>query len=375
MPIIHGNDAYTGVEISEESAWGTQAGTWYGVPIISETLRTVRDPLPSSPEFGATGAEVEVATINPRVEGEITFSPRLDARWFHWFLGQLLGTENLEAGTQLDGSGGGTADVNTHWYQPSQQGRSLSIRVYKSGPSTGGQLATFSGMQVRTGRIEWAPDNLLQVTIGFIGKLETMGTVAGAPTAPVGAIGPEARWLTQNSGKFQVGSTLANINVRGFTIDIDRAFGQDPAFMNSLSTANQPGPTGNRIVRGTIQGLLEDNYASAAGKPYKDWLDNVASKCRIFIRDSTDASDAATIYYGMDIDFPSIKWTEADYSVKEAGSNPTTASFQAVQGTTASPATGSMDVRIGVLVDGGATPDLGDTYASVQTGSYGVTQS
>lgn len=373
MPIVHGNDAYTGVEISEESAWGTQAGSWVGVPIISETLRTVKDRLPVSPEFGSVGSEEEVASINPRVEGDITFSPRLDAKWFHWFLGQALGTERLRTGYLLDGTGGGTAEQNTHWYEPSNQSRSLSIRVFKSGPSTGGNVSVYSGMQVSTLRVELAPDGLLQMTVGFVGKAEaaaTYGSIGSGPTAPTGNYGPEAKWLSQNSAAFKTGSTLAAINIRGFTIDVDRQLAADPAFMNSLSTANQPGPQGNRQVRCTIQGLLETTYVDS-GMPYKEWLDDTVSKCRILIRDSQDTPGAGTNYYGMDIDFPAIRWVEADYAVKEAGSIQTSVTFQAVQGTTASPVHGDLDYRIGVLVDD--NDDLDDHY-SVQTGAHGVAQ-
>ena len=368
-PITHGNDAFTAFQMSDESAWGTPTGSYVDVPIIRETLHTVRDRLPSSPEFGDLGGETGVDTINPRVEGEITFTPRLDAPWFHWFLGHIFGTEQLDLNTDLDGNTGiPQTGGNGHWYTPSQQYRSLAFRVWKGGASAGGNWSQFVGCIVTSARIELSPDGLLQMTVAVVGKVETGAAIIGSPGVPAGVVGAEALWLTQNGATFKTGSTLAAINVRGFTIEFDRQVAADPSFMNTLSTANEPGPQGNRISRCTIQGLLETTYINA-GQPYLEFLNDTASKCRIQIRDSAAASDDLSEKYAMDIDFPSVKWLEGDYSVKEAGSNPTTAVLQGIEAVTTAPATGSADMRVGVYVN---DADDIDTYFTVVAG--GVTQ-
>lgn len=365
MPtIIHGNDAYTGVEMQDESAWGTGTGSWIGVPVIRETLRTVFDPVGVSPEFGAVGAEKTVDLINPRSEGEITVAPRLDAAWFHWLLGQMFGEEKRVDGKYVDDSGGGTLLGSTHWYLPNNVFRSCSFRVWKSGPNSSGKWSVYTGMICNQVRIEWPPDGLMSMTFGFVGKPETTAAVSGSPGAPTGTNTPEARWLSQNSAAFQTGATLANQNIRGFTITYDRKIATDPSFLNDLSTANTPGPQGNRGITCTIQGLLTQDFADS-GLPFNEFLNKVASKARIKIRDSEVASDS-TYYYAMDLDFPQVKWLDNDSSVKEGGSNPTGTTFQAIEGTPVTPAASALDMRIGIYVN---DTDDGSDHFTVDAGN------
>src|SRR3989304_5092093 len=162
MPtIVHGNDAFTGFQIRDESAWGTGVGTFIDVPIIQETLHTEFDLVPPSPEFGGIGGQTAVEVINKRVVGQTRFNARLDAKWCNVFFGHLFGEEKLVQDVKLDGTA--ALGGNSHWYLPNNTFRSLAVRSWKSGPSTGGSWSEFSGLVVTSGRFEWQADGLLAV--------------------------------------------------------------------------------------------------------------------------------------------------------------------------------------------------------------------
>jgi len=353
--IVHGNDAFTGVEIRDESAYQTGTGSFIGVPVIRETMHLEYDQVPPSPEFGSIGSQTLVEVLNKRGTGELVFNPRIDGSWFNFLLGHVFGEERRVLNTFLDdtvATGG-----NSHWYLPNNVGRSMAIRVWKSGPSAAGRWAEFRGCIVTSFRFELPPDGLATVTIAFVAATEVDTDVTGSPAAPTGAITTKARWLTNTGANFQTGATLANRDVRGFTLNVDRHVTADPAFMNSIDTANQPGPTENRTVTCEVLGLLTQDFA-ASGQPATEYLNRTASKCRIRLRDTVVA--AAGQVYAMDLDFPSVSWIAGDDSVKEAGNNPVSHTFQAIEGATATPAHGNMDARIGVFV--ADTVDLDDHF-------------
>jgi hypothetical protein len=370
MPTVSGFGAFTGFQIAEESAWGTPIATWLDMPIIRETLKTTHTFAPPSPEFNDTGAETNVEHVTTAVAGEIQFNARLDAKWFHWILGHILGTEDLYVDFHINGVAG--TGANSHWYLPSNQGRSLAFRSWKSGPDNSGDWSEFRGCIVSTARIEWVADGLLTWTVAVQGKEEVTAAVSGSLGVPAGAITTSPRWASAAGGDsgnaaFSSGATPGDLNFRAFTININRNVTQVPSFANDIDTANQPAPTAKRAVTVDIASLLEQDFA-AANKPYKEYLDRVTnSAVRIKLRDA--AVSAHSGRYSIDFDFPSVIWTDADTSLKEAGTVPTSFQFTAKEGTPAAPATGAADYRIGVEVD---DADDVDDHFSTDTGD--VTQ-
>ena len=366
MPdIVFGTQAFTGFQIRDESAWGTGTGTWIDMPIISETLHTVYDQAPPSPEFGGVGAQISAGVLNSRVEGEIRFNARLDAPWFHYWLGHIFGEEDIVLETGLDGAA--AVGGNTHWYRPNNTFRSLAARAWKSGPTNAGSWSEFSGLVVGQCRITWDAEGLLTFIVSVTGRLETLAAVSGTLGVPAGALTTKVRWLTNAGANFQTGATLANRDILNFNILINRNVTAARAFLNAIDTPNQPGPTSNRIVTCDIGRHLQQDFA-ASGMPINEYLARIGSKARIRIRDTALAGTATV--YGMDIDFPSILWNAGDNSLKQPDAIPEGLTFQAIQGATAAPAQGDFDVRLGVYVDDAV--DLDDHF-TIDAG--GVVQS
>lgn len=354
---IQGFGAFSGFQLSEESAWGTPIGTWIEAPIIAETHRTERQFAPPSPEFGDTGAQTVVAAVSSNVVGELRFNARLDARWFHIILAHVLGTEDLYADEHVDGSAG--VGANTHWYIPSNQGRSLAFRVWKSGPNNSGSWSQFVGCIVQSARIEWVADGLLVWAVQFLGKEESLANVSGTLTPPTGSIVTDPRWASNTGAELETGASPAPINFRGFVINVNRQLTTTPSFANNILGANQPGPTAKRDVTIDITSILEQDYA-ASGKPYREFRDLTDSTARVKLRDTV--ATAAGGVYSLDFDFPSITWRAGSASLSEGGDNPTSITGQAKKGTSASPGTGDVDWRVGVEVLPADEPSADDHF-------------
>ncbi len=356
-PVIQGFGAFTGFQLIEETAWGTPfVGSWLDAPIIAETHRTEFQFAPSSPEFGDTGAETSVSHVSKSVVGELRFNGRLDARWFNILMAHIMGTEDKYIDFHVDGSTGGVGNYMTHWYLPSNQGRSLAFRVWKSGNDGSGKWAEFRGCEVTTARIEWQADGLLQFTVAFIGKEEVLANVSGSLAAPTGTVLTDPRWASNVAAGLFVGATPAALNFRGFVVNINRNVTAVPSFANDIDTANQPGPTGKRQVQLDITSFLEQDYANS-NKPYLEYINKTDSTCRIKLHD-TDATDDSGVY-SMHIDMPAGTWVAGDTAIKEASSNPSAFSYRAKKAATAAPDTGQTDIRIGIEGKGDdpATPD------------------
>lgn len=342
---IHGNDAWTAIELREESSYGTGAGSWLGVPILRETLHTEYDFAPDTPEFGLIGAVKAIDHLGSRVVGEVQFLARIEGAWFNILLGHLIGEEKYVADTYLDAVA--DAGGNSHWYLPNAAGRSMQFRIWKSGPASDGNWAIFSGCKIGSARIEFPAGGIVSLTMSFVGDAETIAAISGNPAVPAGDIVSSARWLSNTGASFQTGASLAAIDITSFAINVDNRIEGDPVFLNDLTATPEPGPRGNRIVTVDIGSLLIKEYADA-GLPYKEFLDRTASKCQIWL---TDTALASTNPYTLMFDFPNIVWQQGQAAVSEAGVPPTSYRFQAIEGATASPAHGDYDWRVGVFVN------------------------
>jgi len=368
-PVIQGFGAFTGFQLQEETAWGTPfVGTWLDAPIIAETHRTEFQFAPPSPEFGDTGAETSVSHVSKNVVGELRFNARLDARWFNILVAHVMGTEDKYIDFHVDGSTGGIGDYMTHWYLPSNQGRSLAFRVWKSGNDDTGKWAQFVGCIVTSARIEWQADGLLQWTVAFVGKEETLANITGTLVAPTGAVLTDPRWASNTGAGLFVGASQTEVNFRGFVVNINRNVTAVPSFANDIDTANQPGPTAKRNVQVDITSLLEQDYASS-NKPYLEYINKVDSTLRIKLHDTDATADSGV--YSMHIDCPAGTWVAGDTAIKEASSNPSAFSYRAKKAATTGPDTGQTDIRIGIEGKG-TDPTVTDDHWTEDTGQ--VTQ-
>lgn len=374
-PIVQGFGAFTGCQLGEETGgWGVAASTFYDMPIVGETLVSVFDFAPTNPEFGGTGAETVVTSTSRRVEGDIRFHARLDARWFHIMLGHIMGTEDLRNEEDISGATtAAAADVSTHWYLPSNQGRSLTFRMWKGGNTSGGFWSEFTGCVVSQARVEWVPDGLMLWTVSFQGKTEALTSISGNLSDPAGSIVTDPRWGTTGAAEMLLGATPAASNYRGFSLVINRNVASVPSFANDIDVANQPTPQQKRRTTVDVTGFLEQDFL-ASGKPYKEFVDRLASTGRIKLRDAAATDDGG--FYSIDFDFPNTVWLTGDAAIKEASSNPTAMQFQALKGTFSAPTTptsGQNDFRIGVEVKESDEPaTTPNHFTADQVSGYGV---
>lgn len=354
-PLVRGHDAYTVVEIAENATsatWGdTPTGTapqeWKAIPIISETMTLERDFYPKSKEFGETGAVPFVEYGRGLVKGQIVVQPRYNQEWFWNLIAQFMGDEVITPTVDLAGSA--LAGCNQHAFCfATALSKGFAVRVWKGGATQSGYIETFVGCMISRMVWEQPEDDLPRITLDIIGKSASAAALSGTPSVvgvlngSGGAVTPiyvKPRDLSNNVGtdsKFQTGATLAQLNIRGFTLTVDRHLTFENAFANDPDTPEQPGVSETRDVTMEIRSLLEQDYASG-GKPYTEFLAKTQSKCRVVYASTSVV--AGSQKFAIMLDFPAIIWEEAKASISEPGAPPTNFKFRAINGTFVTPAT------------------------------------
>ena len=152
---------------------------------------------------------------------------------------------------------------------------------------TDGDYHYFQGMQVNSLAVSVAPDAMIGVTYGFVGKsltvsdtIDTHGT-----TTPVGAYKPfDSFSATINEG----GSAIANVTALDFTIENGLA----PSFVIGSQTTKQP-PLGKARVTGSLTAFFEDKTL------LNKFLNETESSLDITFTDGTNS---------VKFDFPRVKF-------------------------------------------------------------------
>jgi len=364
-PLVRGHDAYTAVEFAENAAgdtWGAApSGTtpyhYKRIPIISETMTLNREFYPKTNEYGESGAVPYMDQGRAFVSGSITFAPRYNQEWFWALMGQFFWDEVINT-PNLDYTGAALTGANQHAFSfASTVPKGFALKIWTGGASAAGYIQTFLGCMITRMVWEQPEDDVPRITLDILGKSTSLSSLSGTPS-DVGELNDGAvttpqyvkpRDLSNSVGtwsKFQTGATLTQLNIRGFTLTVDRHIEFETAFATAPDTPEQPGVTETRDITMEIRSLLEQDFGGT-NKPYKEFVDRTTSKCRVQYA-SPNAMTGSARYVIM-LDFPAVVWEEARASVSEPGAPPTNFKWRAISGTFATPATppaAASDMRI-----------------------------
>jgi len=359
-PLVRGHDAWTAVEIAENSlaaTWGdVPSGTtpyeWKALPILSETMTVERESYPKSKEFGESGALPFVEPGATLVKGTLVIQPRYNQEWFWNLIAQFMGDEVLTPDVDIYGVANGTNVCNQHAFVfASALSRGFGLRVWKGGATQAGYIQNFMGCMISRMVWEQPEDDVPKITLDILGKmpaapyttlasagpLSTVGQLAGGSViTPIYVKPRDMSNVVGTDSKFQVGASLAQLNFRGFTLTVDRHLTFETAFANDPDNPEQPGVSETRDITMDIRSQVEQDYL-AAGKPYREFLDKTVSKCRA-VYASTSVVNGSQKFAIM-LDFPSVVWEEARAAISEPGAPPSNFKFRATNGTFVTPAT------------------------------------
>lgn len=333
MVLVRGHDAFTALEIAEQTVdWDTAGTTFYRVPLLSETLTYVRDLYPKSREFGATGAIDFIEPGRAVARGSITVHPRYNARWFHILMAHAFGSETVIPDEWVDGGASGTVG-NTHGYTfAAALPNGLTLRVHKSGPSDSGYVDDFIGGLVSRVTWEQPEDDIARVTFDFVAKSVTTALASGIadPGATAGTVYLKPRDLSNTGAMFETGASYGWAqNIRSFRLIWDRNIDFEPNFLQDPDTPVKPGVTDTRDVTIEIGSLLEQNYG-AANSPWTEFLAKTESRLNIIYTSTSlvQGSDPYAIRFNM----PKMIWEAVENPVSAPAENPFTMRGRGVDG-------------------------------------------
>lgn len=359
MPLVHGNDAFTYLDMALSTAYNVDAGAWIRVPMLGEAIINKREQFPKNREMGSLGAQSVVDFGRGTMEGSFKVYPRYNAVWFNQLLVQAFGgSEELGADLKnLDGTTIATG-LRVHSYLPqsfketaagSASGVSmgLTLRVTKAGnTATGGVRERYTGCVIKRMTWEHPEGDRPFVTFDVIGQYsDTSAATTNAPAAlATDEISVRARDLKNRYGIASGGglcqASLAiprQINVTGFKLVLESNIEFAPGFLNSPDVIEKPGHVDKWSVTGEVSSLLEQigtfgpQGTPEAGWPAKDFLDKVASALRI--RYASDTNVVGAIPYALEIYMKNLILTKAENGITEGGAPKITHGFEATAGT------------------------------------------
>lgn len=123
--LVHGNDAYTALEIAQRAGAGadpTYTAEYLRVPFAGESMAVARDQTPEVSEITRAGSVKTLSYGSGHWRGTFTTLLYYNAPWFHALLNQLMGGCEWLAVDRLPNDtacpGGVNAKGNTHSYLP-----------------------------------------------------------------------------------------------------------------------------------------------------------------------------------------------------------------------------------------------------------------
>jgi hypothetical protein len=361
MGLVRGLDAYVGIEIAEEqvlSPVGYPAGSqaspasdlaspalWYRIPLLSEGLSVERDVFGDITEIGTTGGREQVEFGRSLVRGEFTTIPRYDSAGFNILLAHALGHEKVVQGFYIDRSttpAGGAGNSHIYaWSSTLPQG--LRIRVYKSGQAASGLLEVYLGCLITGFTIEQPEGDVARATFRFVGHSVVLDSAGSAPDSDVGATPMQVRDLVNEAGvrpntEVVVWNSVVSpdvfesLNIKGFTLEVDRKFEVEEAFITDPDNVDKPGITGIRDITLRIDSILEqkDPVSGDPGYIYYQYLNNVASRAFILMESKTQP--VAGYGYSFAIAIPTLFWESAEAPIADGGVVNLTATGRATVG-------------------------------------------
>lgn len=342
MVLVRGNDAWTGVRISEQVAWGTQrdnTGTWHTVPLVSESLVLNREFTQAPREFGALGYREYVESGRSFVQGSMTVLGRYDAKWFHLLLAHATWRENITVNKWVDGSAtDGVGNIHAYnFYATPPSG--LNIRVYKSGPNSSGTFESFIGCMITGFTVEQPENEACRFTFNFVGKSVAQSPYAMDAWLAVSGANPiKVRDNANTGAQLRTGTDVttsgSQMNFRSWRITVDRHVEFDSTFLNDPDNLAQPGVGDIRDVTAELTGFVEQDFYTRAtyNTPYKEYLANTQNKVNLILSSAVLCGGAGKSY-AMRFEFPAVVWEKADVSIKSGGPNEASYAFRALKGT------------------------------------------
>jgi len=360
MGLVRGYAPFAGVEYAEltqaSDAWGdTPGGTtfpeeWRGVPFLSETMELKRDTLPKSKEFGEASSTVFLEYGRTSGAGSMILQPRYNQQWFWGLIGEFMGSETVTAATNIAGTGSQTACNRHAFHFGTALSKGFSLRVYKGGNTAAGYIDEYIGCMISKLTWEQNQEDLPKITLDIVAKGLKSGAPAVITAAPqlvgklrfgsvINPVYTKTRDLMNVFGtnsKVQVGATLTDLHISGFTLTVDRHLENAPVYTTDMDNPVQPGTIDTRDIEIELRTLLDDTYLNS-GKPNRDFIDGVlTTKCRIQYASATMVA-ATSNPYAIMIDLPLIRWTEARGTLNTPGEIPHIFKARALRGTFATP--------------------------------------
>lgn len=367
MGLVHGTDFYTYMTVgpkitdTDDPAY---PGTQERVPLVGENMKLERETEIQVEEITAAGAVTTLELGKHVWRGTFTTLIYYNARWFHWFLCQLMGgVEVRRADYLVSGEIAPVAPVtNSHWYIP---------QSYRC-TTTGSVGAIPYGLVARLSKQGTNNTNAYVEKLGNAGAgqgLRITGVTFdfpadGWPTATWEVLGPKPVLLgpssftpiTQSTTDYpvrpqdnsrdsthtylpsifqgEVFSTWTDIDWRRFSLSIRRPLETPPFFANDWEGANYAynmGLTGKLEVTAQYETMMTGGSAEIA-RYNVEWLaeqqigDN-QRRMRWISAAEADAHSSLTpqadptesIPYAFQINAPNVIITEAQEPVESGG--------------------------------------------------------
>lgn len=339
MVLVRSTDSYVFGEWKVESTYGTDPDFDAGadrMPFKAEDVHFEDEILSETGEFIGSGGLDRIDRGRRIVRGTIQVVPYYNQTWFLYMLGAMFGSENLVGDkTIFDIANLG---VNSHWFtQQNKQAQGFSLRFWKSGEDKSGYATRVHGL-VPTRMVWTQPENdRCVVTFDVIGSSYVVEAATGlTENAPATDEIPfKYQDLEQAASLLHFGDgvgALAELNLNGFTLTVDRKIDVITAFLNNVSNLDKPSFTTRREITLDVSGYMEQNYA-ASGKPFERAYSKNTGSAVICYQSTTEIAGAAsTANYACRFDFPTLDWTTVRDSLNRDGILQVTGSARALLG-------------------------------------------
>lgn len=341
MARVYSHQQYVTINISLEgdTNWGVDPADWGTgsrcVPFRAEDLHYETDVFPDSEEFTGLGGLTSIDLGRRVVLGSLTVEPAYNPDWFWMLFGMVWGYENLVADFNIWDDTTGVANCNTHVWSPGSATRSLAMRIFKAGAGpldASHWYDTILGLKVTRMLWEQPAGDRARVTFDFVGKSITTAATTGLTpdTLPAGIAKLKAKDLSRTNSAIFFGGTLAALNIKGFTLEIDKRIEPADNFINDLLTLDEPDIVGTRAVTLTVDTDLETDY-NATGKPWTEFLAQTTSSAVLAYESEIEIGSTGENFQ-IRFDLPALTWTDVRPNIRQAGVQPMTLTARAAMG-------------------------------------------
>jgi len=321
IPLVGGGDAYVGLEIDVKESLAEIPSAHLRVPLVSDNMVQELAQIPESEEISALGA-VETLEVGQGVwRGQFRTLIYYNAKWFHWFMCQLMGgVEIYDADELVDGNATSSLQANVHAYVPQNYN---AIAAGSAGALTFGMNARI----IKFGPVNTAPANMWGERIDHLHIVAATFEFPdqGWPTVTWEVVGQFGVFLDFGTGPATIkavdlldypikpgdigiapgrtplpsaslgGLVAGTRNISTLRITVRNNINYVPRWANSFDTQGDLGHDGKVSVEVACTSLLEQNemIAGTAGAVYPTWLSALFEQDFLRIR-AVSAPDGAS---------------------------------------------------------------------------------